>query len=461
MAYSLAYNYYMNRKFKILFASFLMFGTCLFAQDKWTLDECVEYALEHNLQLNDFRYTIHSDRETYRQSIRNLLPGVNASSNYFINYGRSTDPFTNDIITTDFFSNNYSLESAVDLFQGFQKINAIKASKFLYRATQEETLQQKYLLAFRVMQAFYDIEFFEGLVAISKEQLAVSEANNNLVEKQIELGLKAGADLYEAKSLLLTDKLNVTQAENQLAGAKLQLIQEMNLENTNDIVIQTEIIEVLGGSGTSEVRSDSIFATAKGFLPMIKAQELRARAAKKQVAVERGRLFPSLALFAGMGTGYFETTHDSLGATLPFREQFRDNTSSYFGVRLNVPISNGWSARSRIKQQKDERLRAENNLEVKEQELFQTIQKLVQDYNSLLVEHEQSNQKVEAQKLAFTIAQKRYEKGMINALELFTAKNLFASAQSEYLQVRLRSEINKSTLDFYRGLPVFNIYQTK
>jgi len=82
---------------------------------------------------------------------------------------------------------------------------------------------------------------------------------------------------------------------------------------------------------------------------------------------------------------------------------------------------------------------------------------LVQEHSALAVEYEQSTQKMEAQNLAFTIAQKRYEKGLINALELFTAKNLFASAQNENLQVRLRSEVNKSTLGFYRGLPVFNI----
>ena len=167
----------------------------LFAQKTWTLDECVSFALENNLQLNDFEYNNLSNRETYRQSIRNLLPSVNASSSYTVNFGRSTDPFTNDIVTTDFFTNNYSLESSIDLFQGFQKINAIKASKFLYKATQEEVMQQKFLLAFRVMQAFYDIEFSNGLVAISKEQLAVSQSNYDLVEKQIELGLKAGADL--------------------------------------------------------------------------------------------------------------------------------------------------------------------------------------------------------------------------------------------------------------------------
>ncbi|MEP2279549.1 TolC family protein [Maribacter sp.] len=447
----------MNRKFKITTILLLSIWSSIMAQDSWTLDECVAFALEHNLQLNDFKYTDQANRETYRQSVRNLLPSVNASSSYLINYGRAEDPNTGTFVNQDFYSNNYSLESSIDLFQGFQKINAIKASKLLYKATQEEVLQQKYLLAFRVMQAFYDIQFFEGLVEISKEQLTVSQSNYNLVEKQVELGLKAGADLYEAESLLLTDKLNVTQSNNQLASAKLTLIQEMNLENTSDITIHKDLEEIVSKFNSQEIKSDSVYTEAREFLPLIKAQEFRTKAAKKQVAISRGRLYPSLSFFAGIGTGYFETTRDTLGNTLPFRQQFRDNTSQYLGLNLNVPISNGWSARSRIKQSKIEKLRAENNLKTQEQELFQTIQQLVQEYNSLLVELVQSNQKMEAQNLAFTIAQKRYEKGLINALELFTAKNLYASAQNENLQVKLRSEINKSTLDFYRGLPVFDI----
>ena len=447
----------MNQKFKITTLLLLSIWGSIIAQESWTLDECVTFAMEHNLQLNDFKYTNQSNKETYRQSVRNLLPSVNASSSYLISYGRAEDPNTGTFVNQDFYSNNYSLESSIDLFQGFQKINAIKASKLLFKATQEEVLQQKYLLAFRVMQAFYDIQFFEGLVEISKEQLNVSQSNYNLVEKQVELGLKAGADLYEAESLLLTDKLNVTQSNNQLASAKLTLIQEMNLENTSDIVIQKELEEIISEFNSQEMKSDAVYNEAREFIPMIKAQEFRAEAAKKQIAVSRGGLYPSLSFFAGIGTGYFETTRDTLGNTLPFREQFRDNTSQYIGVNLNVPISNGWSARSRVKQSKIDRLRADNNLKTQEQELFQAIQKLVQDYNSLLVELVQSNQKMDAQNLAFTIAQKRYEKGLINALELFTAKNLYASAQNENLQVKLRSEINKSTLDFYRGLPVFDI----
>lgn len=447
----------MNRNCLIMALLFLLISVNSHSQDTWSLEDCIGYAMEHNLLLNDFEYTEVSGKESYRQSIRDLLPNINAFSNYNIRFGRSIDPNDNSIVNTDFFSNNYTLESTVDLFRGFQKLNTIQASKFLFKAAKEEAMQQKYLLAFRVMSAFYDIQFYDGLLAITREQEAVSQTNYDLVKKQIELGLKAGSDLYEAESLLLSDQLNVTQSSNQLNAAKLNLIQQMNLEGVTDISIQTEIAEQTDQTPATELKSDSIYVKAREFMPIVKAQELRARAAKKQVAAARGEFYPSLTLFGGYGTGYFETTIDSLGTTIPFRDQFRDNTFQYIGVSLALPISNGWSARSRVKQRKIEQLRAENNLDIQEQELYQTIQQLVQESNALRVEFQQSNKKVEAQSLAFTIAQKKYEKGLINALELFTAKNLFASAQNENLQVRLRFEINRSTLDFYRGLPVFNI----
>ena len=133
-----------------------MFSGVAFSQESWTLDDCVAYALEHNLELRDFEYAKNSGNETYRQSLRSLLPSVQGTSEYSVRYGRSVNPNDNSFINTDFFSNNYSLEASLDLFQGFQKLNAIKAAKHIYNATEEETLQQKYLLAFRVMQAFYD-----------------------------------------------------------------------------------------------------------------------------------------------------------------------------------------------------------------------------------------------------------------------------------------------------------------
>jgi len=447
----------MNTLKKIVSLFMLLATLPAFTQQIWSLEECVSYALEHNLQLKGFGYTESSGKETYRQSIRNLLPSITGFSNYNIRFGRSVDPNDNSIVNTDFFSNNYSIESALDLFQGFQKINTIKASKFLYKATKEEKLQQKYLLAFRVMTAFYDIRFSEGLVAIAEEQEQVSRSNYDLVRKQIELGLKAGADLYEAESAWLTDKLNVTQSKNTLKAAKLTLIQEMNLENAQEITIVPGIPETTVEATNIQTDLDSVYGKAKEFIPILKAQIYREKAAKKDVAVARGNLAPSLSLFGGYGTGFFETTTDSLGTIIPFRDQISDNTFQFVGVSLNVPISEGWSRRSQVKQRKIALQQAKNNVAIQEQELFQLIQQLVQENAALKTENEQSKQNVVAQNLAFTIAQKRYEKGLINAIDLYTAKNLFASAQNENLQVRLRLRVNEKTLGFYQGLPVFNI----
>lgn len=426
------------------------------SQETWTLDQCVAHALEHNLQIKNTVLDRESDQESYRQAIRDLLPSVSASTDYTIRYGRSADPNTNDYVNTDFYSNNYSLGGSLDLFRGFQKLNSIRASKFIYQSTKEELLQQKFLLAFRVMNAFYDIRFQEGLLANSLEQLQIARDNYETVSKKVELGLLAGADLYEAEANLLGDQLLVTQNRNLLATAKLVLIQEMNLEGTDDIILQ-ESLDPLPEDGRDSLELDSLYQKARSFVPLVKSQEYLVDAAKKELQASRGTLYPSLALVAGYGTSYFETNVDENGNVIPFKTQFNDNTSKYVGAQLSIPISNGWSAHSKVKQQKIAYLKQKNALEIQEQELFKILQQLLQDQSSLITEYDQSRQKVRAQELSFTIAQKRYEKGMINALELFQAKNLYGTAQNENLEVSLRLKVNQKTLDFYRGLPVFNI----
>ena len=442
---------------KPLLLLLLLASATISSQKIWTLDECVSYAIENNLQLNDFEFNTQSNRETYRQSVRDLLPTVSGFANYFIRFGRQTNPDDNSIVNTDIFSNNYSLDASFDLFQGFQKINTIKASKFLFKATKEESLQQKYLLAFRVMAAYYDIQFIDGLITISKEQVEISQTNYDLVKKQVELGLMAGADLYEAESLLFQDKLLLTQNENRLKAAKLTLLQAMNVEGESDIAIQPELISTGENSALETADSDSIFVAAKGFMPSIKAQAYRVKAAKKQLAATRSLLYPSISLGAGIGTGYFETITDSLGVTIPFRDQFKNNRNEYIGATFNMPLFSGWASRSRVKQQKIALERAKNTAKVTEQELFQIIQQLVQEHDALVSETAQTERGMESQRLAFSIAQKRYEKGMINAIQLGQAKNLFATAQNQNLQAQLRLRVNISTLDFYKGLPIFNI----
>jgi outer membrane protein TolC len=437
----------------------LLASSYSYAQEKWSLEACINHALKHNLTLNSLQYTIDSNKESYRQSYRNLLPSISGNSNYNIQFGRSVDPNNNAIVSTDFFSNNYSLNANLDIFSGFQKINGIKAANFLYKATKEEQLQEKYLLAFRVMSAFYDIQFFEGLLVISKEQEKISLKNLKLVKKQIELGLKAGVDIYEAEALLFTDQLKITQNENSLNASKLQLIQEMNLENVSTInIIKT--LETNEQLDNPSINSDSVYQKSLSFIPIIRAQEFRVKAAKKDIAIARANLMPSLSVSGGYGTGFFETNTDASGEVIPFRTQIKDNASQFVGISLRIPISNGWSARSRVKQQKIALERADNELELQKQSLNRLIQELVQGYHATQKEVAQAEKNERSRFLAFSIAQKRYDKGLLNTIELFQSKNLYETAQNENLQIKLKMKVQKKTIDFYKGLPVFTIKRT-
>ncbi|MEL6305742.1 MAG: TolC family protein, partial [Bacteroidota bacterium] len=334
------------------------------AQKRWTLDECVSYAVENNLQVKSLNYTKDSNQESYRQSVRNLLPNFSGNSVYRFNTGLTEDPSTGVLVNQEFNSFNYSVNANLDIFQGFQKLNSIKAAKFIYEAAKEDVLQEKFLLAFRVMSAFYDIKFNEGLVTNSLEQQDISQTNYDMVQRQVELGVMAEADLVEAESNLLSDKLLVTQNRNLLALSKLTLLQEMNLTEENNIELQIEEENTDESEEAGAIEVDSLYTVAKSFIPVIKSQEYLVKAAKKQLHSTRGNLFPSLSMIAGLQSRYSETNVDDNDNVVPFGDQLNDNFARFIGAQLIVPITNGWSNRSRVKQQKIALLQAENNLDI-------------------------------------------------------------------------------------------------
>lgn len=438
----------------------LPFFICIsiYAQKKWNLDDCISFAMKNNLKLNDLTYKSDSNLERKKQAYRNFLPTINARVDYNIQYGRLVDPNNNQIVNTNFFSNNYSVGAEIDLFTGFQKWNIIAANNFLHKATQEDLLQEKFMLAFRVMSAFYDVQYFNELLNASKEQVSISKTNLTLVKKQVELGLKAGADLYQAEALLASDELAATQNFNKLQAVKLKLIQEMNLEKVSNITIDDfEEISTLKDSINSDI--SSIYKKALTFIPTIKSEEFKVKAAKKDIAISKGKLYPSLAFSASYNTAFLETNIDANGKIIPFNNQISNNASQFIGFTLQIPISNRWSKRSEIKLQKIALLQTENNLNIQKQDLLKAIQKLIQDLNATKIEYMQAKLNEKSQLTAFTIAQKKRDKGLISALELYQSKNLFSKARSKTIQSKLKTKVLHKTLDFYKGLPVFNINQ--
>ena len=425
-----------------------------YSQKIWSLDECINYAVKHNLGQKNSEYVSQVSWENYQQSKRNFLPGFNLSSSYGMSYGRYVDQNTNDIINMKSSSNSYSTGTSIDLFNGFRLWNTVILNKLIFQASKEEQLMSKYDVSFRVMDAFYNVKFKKGLLKVAKEQQELTALDYKITKAKVKLGLKAISDIYLIESMIASEKLNVVRAKQQLEEAQLKLIQEMNLEE-NQINLQPEIMNIKT-SNNSQFNSTKLYENALEFLPEIKKEFLNVKAAQKSLSITKSNLYPSISLGASFSTGYFETRKDLLGNTIGYFDQLEDNLSKFVGVSMQIPITNKWSARSNIKKAKINVLKAANNLAQKKLEVYKTVQQLLNKNESLIVEKQVNQQNIKSKELAYTISQKKYNKGLIDIYELQQSKNFLAKAKIEQIRIELQLQIQKKTLDFYNGVPVFH-----
>lgn len=435
-----------------LFLCLLLIYFKAFSQEVWSLDDCIAYALEHNLGQRNQVYDESIGKENWNQSKRDLFPQINVGlPSYSVSYGRTIDPFTNTIVDTRYVSGlNGSLSSSIVIFESFKKWNTLTYQKIQFETTKQFTEQYKYDLAFKIMNLFNDVLFNEGALSIVTEQQAINLLQYKLISSQVELGMKAKADFYEIEATVSTDELHVLQANNRLKEAKLALIQEMNLPK-NDIELLAPLENQSINESLKNADTESLFSNAQQFLPILQIGELDVKTAKKNLAITKSAFFPKISFITGINTGYSPNRLDASGDQIEFWEQVKTNTSKYIGLSLNIPIFGNGKNWSNTKIARINLLKAHVNLEQKNQVVKKEIQKLIQKNHALLAEEKLNTKKVALQELTLTIAQKKFKNGLITLYDLQTVNNAFVSAKIDQLQMRIQFSIQKKTLDFYNG----------
>lgn len=435
----------------LLIAGLIFLGENVKAQDNWSLNECINYALEHNLEQHEYLLNEQSAKIEAQQSRFNLLPSVSASSSAGINYGRSVDEYTNDIVNTEYFNNSNSLNSSMTLFHGFVQNNQIAYSKFRLEAAKWQKINHEDDLAFAVLMAFYDVIYYKGMIEIARDQLGLSEQNLKKTETYIATGLKAKTDLAEMQATYEKEKLNLIQSENKLEEVKLKLGQEMNLPGGKLGNIQIYAREPVVSTNLS-IAADSLFASFVERSPYVKIAKAELMASAKEVAIMRGQFFPSIYLNASVNTGYYETYRDEDGNTISFRDQFDNNMSQYIGASVSIPIFQKNQIRSQFRQAKLAEEKAKVRVNRYKQTVYYELLNNSRELKALFREYIQTRKQVEADELAYRVAQRKYDEGIIDVIELLSVKNRLAEAKSQQLLAQLQWEIKVRVVDFYKGI---------
>ncbi len=323
----------MNRFLLILL---IMVSQRTWSQQAWSLNNCINYAIDHNHQVNHAKLEERQGEIAYQQSKWNYLPGISGGSDANMKYGRSVDPNTNAYVDQSFFANDYYINASMEVFHGFSQHNQVLYHKFKREAAGFNTAKACDDLAFQVMNAYFDVVYFEALLEIGRQQKESSMVNHQKTLSMTNLGLKSEADLLEVKANLEKDELFLLQTENKLLLARIALRKAMNLPAAEEIVLSHQVGEQVESPLGSQP-ADLLFERFSQWSPEILALEKEFKAAQKNIRINQANYLPSVTLMASYSTGFYETNKDQFNQTIPFEEQLKNNRGQFWALVCRYP----------------------------------------------------------------------------------------------------------------------------
>lgn len=463
---------------KRLILSFFILGAHSFhAQSEWNLQQCVDYALKHNILLKQAEISNRISKNNSLQSKASILPSVNAGAAHTYNFGRTIDRFTNTFANTQVLSQNMYISSNLVLWSGLSQYNNIKANELAYKANSESIKQQQNDLSLNVATAYINVIYCDELMAIAKNQFDITKQQYERTIKLADAGTLAKSAVYDIKAQLANEEVNVTNADNNYQIAMLTLMQLMNLDSLPNFKINKPDVDVQSADLlTNSVQS--IYETALKNQPSIKSAEYNLLMAEKSLAAAKGRMSPTISLNGSIGTGYsglaknlkginitgadttgvttggdyvLTPTYETIMEDKPFTDQYSDNVNKSIGLTLSVPIFNGLQTYTSVKNAKLNALNAKYGQDLAEQNLYKIIAQAYANARAALNKYVASKASVEASEQSFGFAQQKFNVGAISSFDFNSAKSRLATAQSNLLQSKYDYLFKLKVLDFYMG----------
>ncbi|MDR2824281.1 MAG: TolC family protein [Prevotellaceae bacterium] len=439
---------------KIVLFFFLITCISAFAQRQWSLEECIEYAVAHNISVKQLEIQRAAAEITLNTSKMSRLPDLNASAGQNFSFGRST---LGDNISQQVNSAQSSLgvQTSVPLFTGFRIPNEIARDRIDLQAATQSLERAKDDISLNVAMLFLQVLFNEELLKISNEQIALTQEQLAKTQALVDAGKVPSAQLADVRAQLANDRVSVVQAENNVKNALLDLAQSLELDNFTDFDIRVPNLE---NPVEIHQNAEQVYATALHIKPAIKEQELRIESAQKTLKIAQSGYFPTLNLSAGISNNYFYSyglginpqTGEQLKNAL-FSQQIKDNLSEYVALSLNIPIFSRFQTRNNVK---NSRLNIENQqfiLETAKKSLFKEIQTAYLNATAAQEKFRAAETATDATSEAFQLAQDKYSTGKSTAFELNEARTRWLRNRSDAVQAKYDYIFRSKILDFYEG----------
>jgi outer membrane protein len=423
------------------------------AQEGWSLEQCIGYAIENNIQVKQQELSIKINENTFTQSKYSHLPNLNASASHNYNFGRAID-YGSNTVSNDLSSSGLTVSSSVALFNGFQITNTRKREFIDLQASISDIEKLKNSISLNIASAYLQILFYEELVETNRKQVELSKLQKERTSILVNAGSLPEGNIYEIEAQLASDELQLVNAQNQLEMAYLLLVQMLDLKSAENFRIQKPNLQ--GFDETIPTDSPvSLFEQSQQFLPQIKSAQLRVSSAEKGFAIAKGGYFPRLSLSGTYNSGVRMFLKEPASLTNePFMDQFKQNASYTVGLSLTIPIFNAMQVRTSVSTAHINTDLARLNLENEKNVLFKEIQQAFTDASAALKKYQATTKSLSALQESFRYTEQKFGLGMVTTLDYTTAKTRLAKAETELLQSKYDFIFKTKILDFYKGNPI-------
>ncbi|MGV6844711.1 MAG: TolC family protein [Lutibacter sp.] len=452
-------------KTKIIGIFFLFVFFNIHAQHKkWSLQDCVNYALDNNISIKQQELNNKLLEEDVTNAKGNFFPSLNGSASHNYNFGSFID-IDGGRISRDSRSNNFSLSTGATLFNGLRNKNNLLLAKKQLEAAGFDLEESKNSIMLFVVNSYLNVLLAKENIIIANDQVAISKNQVEKAKDLVQAGSSPKADLLEAEASLANNEQQLVKGKNSLDLALLSLAQLLQISNKGFDVEEVELN--INSANLLYNDTDAIYNKALTILPEIQSANLAVENAKTGIKMAKSWQYPSLSFGGGLGTSYQHLQgqpdvrviidpNTNLPVTVPngFGKQLGDNLGYNFGFSLSIPIFNRFQTKTGINKAKINEDRAELQLLDKKLKLRESIEKAYADAKAALNEYIAAKKSLKAQKESFKNAQVSYNSGVMNFFDFDQIRNRLVNAKSSMVNAKYNFVFRTKLLEYYYGIPI-------
>ena len=440
----------------ILVLALVTFSINVTAQKLWTLEECINYAFENNIEIKQSVLSVNAADMDVAQSKYNLAPSLNASSSHSFGWGRSFDQSANKYASRNTQQSYFTVSSQVTLFNGLQLVNNVRQKQFDYLAEKYNSDKIRNDMSLNVAAGYLQILFTIELAKNAQRQVDISSEQIDRTKKQVEAGAVAKGSLFDIEAQGAADEANLISTKNSVNLAYLDLMQLLDIEANLDFDIEKPSFEIVGSP--TLLPADMIYNKSVMIMPEIKSAEYRVESAERGLSIIKGARSPRLYANGSYGTNFSDQLDQSYipgqpgyGEMISFGDQFKENRNGTLSFGLSIPIFNGYQVSTNIKKSKIYFESVNLTLEAEKLRLRKNIEAAYADAIGAYQTFVSRQKSVDAFKESFKYTEEKFNVGMVNSTDYNVVKIQLANSESDLASSKFDYIFKTKILDFYLG----------